>query len=536
MTAVTQSKILLAIGLTVAIGLTLAATPMVKAESMLHRSTAGEPDTLDPQKTFGATTVVLGLDLFEGLMTYDADGSLIMGAAKSKTMSEDGRTYTFELHENLKWSDGTPISSEHFVYTFRRLFTPETGSIYAPMYFFIENARALYEGDVSFDELGVQAIDDSTVQFTLAVPTPYFPKMLGTSSGAPMPRHVIEAYGAQWTRPQTMVSNGAYRLTRRLPNDFIEVEKNPFYRGADDVRIDAVRYYPTSDHSTSFKRFRAGEIQVALSFPPNQIEWVRQNMADSLRLSPRLASVFLAFNNNVKPFDDVRVRKALSLAIDRETIVDRVLNTEMKAAYGIVPPQIANYDGQADPSLKLPLDERLEEARRLLDEAGFGAAGQPAKITLSVFSQGEQQKTAIALQNMWSSIGVETDILTVEFRDYIRQRKTGDFEVTISLQYAAFDDPIMFLNQFESRFIRTANNPARYSNPDYDALVLEGNQHLDPDRRRALLEQAERVMLADHPAAPLYHLTERRLVSPRVKGWIATPLSFNLTRHLWLED
>lgn len=505
------------------------------AESILHRSTAGEPDTLDPQKTFGATALVLGLDLFEGLMTFDADGSLILGAARSKVMSKDGLTYTFELRDGLTWSDGTPLTAEHFAYAFQRLFTPETGSIYAPMYFFIRNARAFYDGEVSAGELGVRALDAGTVQFTLEAPTPYFSKMLGTGSGYPIPRHAVEAHGAQWTRPRTMVSNGAYRLVRRLPNDFIELEKNPHYRGAEEVEIETVRYYPTDSHATSFKRFRAGEIQIALSFPPNQIEWVRRNMPAALHMAPRLASVFLVFNNRIKPFDDRRVRKALSLAIDRETLVERVLNTEMRAAYGIVPPEVSDYSGQSDTSLKRPLRERRELARRLLAEAGFGAAGRPAKFSLSVFAQGEQQRTAVALQNMWAGIGVDTEIDTVEFREYIRRRKTGDFQIKISLHYAGFDDPIGFLDQFDSRFIRTANNPSRYSNPRYDALLLEANQSLDPGRRRALLQQAERLMLADHPAAPLYHLTERRLVSPRVKGWVDTRLGFNLTRHLSLE-
>ncbi len=500
----------------------------------LHRSTAGEPDTLDPQKTFGATALVLGLDLFEGLTTFDASGKVVLGLAQSQEMSDDGRTFIYKLRDGLKWSDGTPLTADDFVYSFQRIMNPETAAIYAPTFYIIENARDVYNGDLPPSELGVKAPDPKTVVFTLELPVPYFPKMISSISGFPVPRHVIEVHGNRWTRAGTMVTNGAYYMAERVPKDFIRLQKNPHHHEADSVQINEVVYYPSENHETSFNRFRAGDIQVALSFPPNQLEWVRENMPESLYIWPLLTTVFVVFNHQKPPYDDVRVRKALSLAIDRETLVDRVLNVGMRPAYGQVPPEIESYEGQADPSLLQSPDTRIEQAGRLLADAGYGP-DNPLEVELSIFTQGEMQKVAIAVQGMWQQIGVDAELSTAEFRNYIRRRRTGDFEMMISRQYAGMDDPIGFLRQFETRYIATGNNASRYSNPEFDSLVMEGDQLLDNQQRLETLQAAERIMLADHASAPLYYLTERRLINPSVKGWVENTLGFNPTRYLWLE-
>ena len=258
-------------------------------------------------------------------------------------------------------------------------------------------------------------------------------------------------------------------------------------------------------------------------------------MSESLKISPGIGTYVLAFNNARPPFDDVRVRKALSIAIDREVIVNRVLKTGLTPAFSVVPPTVSDYAVQEDASLREPLDQRLNEARALMADAGFGP-DNPLELEIMHFVQEEQQQVSLAAQGMWKQIGVEAKLLGVQFGALFLQRKQGNFDVIFTALYAGFDDPIPILNQYESRNIEIAYNSTRYSNPIYDETVATADQILDSAERLSMLQEAERILLADYPAAPIFFYNYRRLINPRVKGWYENPLGINLSRHLWLED
>ncbi len=513
----------------------LLSLPAFSEEGALHRATIAEPDTLDPQKTLGAGAVVVDYDLFEGLMTFDAEGGLKLGLAKSHNVSEDGLTHSFVLRDGLKWSDGATLNSEDFVYSMRRLQNPETAAIYAQRFYNIKNARAVNKGELPLEDLGVRAPDANTVEFTLERPMPYFLKLVSLVTAMPVPRHVIGEHGQKWTRAENMVSSGAYRLTERVLSSHVRMERNSHYYKSDMVDIETVYIHPPGDLNASVRRFRTGEFDVILNFPPGRLGWLQENLSDAVQISPGLGTFVLAFNNARPPFDDVRVRQALSLAIDRDALVNRVLNTGLTPAYSIVPPAVSDYAVQDDASIQAPMDQRLDQARALLADAGYGPEN-PLSISLLHFVQEEQQQVSIAAQGMWREIGVNTEINGVQFGAMLLLRKKGDFDVIFTAFYAGFDDPIPILNQFETRNIEIALNPSRYSNAKYDQVVADADELLDSSRRLELLQSAERIMLADYPVAPVYFYHYRRLINPRVKGWIDNPLGINLSRHLWLED
>ena len=459
------------------LGLSIAIAPS-HAGDQLHRATAGEPDTLDPHKTFGATGLIIEFDLFEGLMSYDAAGNPIWGMAESMERSEDGLIYTYRLRDGLVWSDGAPLTADDFVYSFQRMFSPDTASIYASLYYPIVNGRAVNTGAAPAEELGVSAPDASTVVFKLESPVAYFPRLVGLLGALPVPRHIIEEFGADWTKPGNMVSNGAFILDARAPSQFIRLKKNDLYYGADDVQVDELTYYPTENQAAAFQRFRTGEFQMMSSYPPSKIEWIRENMPNTLRISPRMATSFVYFNTEKPPFDDVRVRRALSLAIDRQVITEQLLRNGSTPALSAVSPEVTDYTSQPDPWLQKPLAERQAEAVRLLKEAGFSSAS-PLTATLVYYTQEEQQRISVALQGMWRQIGVQAEIGNVEFRAFAQKRQTGDFEMLTSSTRPGFDDPIAFLTQYDSANVRQGNNPSRYKNEKFD----ETHQGIDTDLR-----------------------------------------------------
>ena len=518
--------------LTAALWLTMSISPS-HAAGELYRATAGEPDTLDPHKTIGAMGLVIEFDLFEGLMTYDAAGGLIWGAAQSMKRSEDGLTYRYTLRDGLTWSDGTPLTSKDFVYSFRRIFDPETASIYPSLYYSLANGRAVNTRELAPTELGVSSPDPSTIIFTLDTPVAFFPNLVGLLGALPVPRHIIEEYGAEWTRPENIVSNGPFLLAKRQPNEFIRLEKNERYHDAASVEIDQLTYYPIENQETAFRRFRAGELHMISSYPPNKIDWIQENIPETLHISPRMATSFVYFNTEEAPFSDTRVRQALSLAINREIITGQLLRNGSTPALSAVSPEVSNHTSQTFDWLARPFAERQIEARRLLQEAGF-TDDAPLTATLVYYTQEEQKLIAIALQGMWREIGVAAEISNLEFRAFYRKRQNGDFQMLMSQTRPGFDDPIAFLTQFESGNIRRGNNPSRYTNGAFDALIEESTRTLEPARRHALLEEAERTILADHPVAPLFFFADHRLIDPQVQGWVDNPLGRHLSRYFSL--
>lgn len=476
---------------------------------------SGEPDSLDPHVATTGTAVTIINDMFEGLLTLDAHGKAVPGLAESWEISDDGLSYTFKLRPVLEWSDGKALTAHDLVYSFKRFADPSVARSLLVTY--IETIRgggAALRGEADPQAMAVSAVDANTLRIELTRPTAFFLRVLATPAFAAVPRHAIERHGSAWTQPGNMVSNGAFRLAEWVPQDYVKLERNPRFHKADDVQLDAVYFYPMDDLNTGLRRFRAGELDAMVNFPPDKLDWIRANMSDSLRLSPSLGLYLYVVNNVRPPLDDVRVRRALSMAVDREAITERLIRTGDRPAYGIVPPGIPGYPAPlADRLSGFSMAERQAAARALLAEAGV--AGN-LKISLLYHTSEEHKRVAVALANMWKAIGVRAELINAERQVVNATIRQGDFDLGRAAWFAGIEDAFGLLNYFLSD---SPSNVSRYQSQEFDALIGQANQLMDRAARAGLLREAEQVLMRDQAIIPIFYYVSRRLVSPRVRGW-----------------
>lgn len=498
---------------------------------VIQRGASIDPPSLDPNLgTSGPASPVLS-DLVEGLVIRGRRGEPVPGCAESWTVSEDGLTYTFLLRDQLKWSDGTPLTAEDFVYSFRRLLDPATGAPAAGLFFVIEGGQAIARREQPPETLGVSAPDARTVVIRLARPAPFFIQLLANSQGVPVPRHVIEEHGRGWARAGTLVSNGPYQLAERVPQTHMKLVRNPHFYASDEIAIDEVYWRPAQDLGAAFRQFRAGELDTVLMAPPDELGWIRENIPDALHMNPIQATYILAFNVGRAPFDDARVRRALSLAIDRDALANQVLRGNVLAAPSLVTPGTGGYPGYVPAGEQQGLAERQSEARRLLADAGF-TSDTPLTVTVVYDTQEENRKIMVAVATMWREIGVRTELDSVEGRALFGRLRGRDFGIARSSVFAVFDDPYAFLQKFESS--STDNRPG-YRNAEFDALLDQANAERDPAARQWLLMDAEAMLLADQPLVPIYWYIGKVLVAERVQGWVDAPLGTPMTRWLSIQ-
>jgi oligopeptide transport system substrate-binding protein len=498
---------------------------------VIQRGASIDPPSLDPNLgTSGPASPVLS-DLVEGLVIRGRRGEPVPGCAESWTISDDGLSYRFTLREGLRWSDGKPLTAEDFVYSFQRLVDPATGARAAGLFFVIEGAQAIVRKERAPDTLGVSAPDSRTVVIRLAQPAPYFIQLLANSQGFPVPRHAVEEHGRGWARAGTMVSNGPYQLAERIPQTHIRLVRNPNFYAADEVEIDEVYWRPAQDLGAAFRQFRAGELDTVLMAPPDELGWIRENMPDALHMNPIQATYMLVFNVSRAPFDDVRVRRALSIAVDRDAMARQVLQGNVLAAESLITPGTGGYPGYTPAGADDDLQARQARARELLAEAGYNAEN-PLAVIITYDTQEENRKIMVALSAMWRAVGVRTELDSVEGRALFGRLRGRDFGIARSSVFAVFDDPYAFLQKFETT--STDNRPG-YKNPEYDALLAQANAEADPARREQVLMEAESMLLADQPLVPIYWYIGKVLVGEQVKGWIDAPLGTPMTRWLSLD-
>jgi len=503
------------------------------AEKVLRIANMGEPETLDPHKT--STTIEANIlrNLFEGLMVLDHSGNVAPGVAESFSVSNDGLTYSFRLRDTAKWSNGEPVTAGDFVYSLRRIEDPRTRSQYAEVLYPIKNAQEVNTGKAALTELGVAASDARTVEITLKAPTPYFLQLLTHQSALPVNGKEVTRLGEEWLKPGRMVSNGAYMLDDLKPHSHIRIVKNPNYWDAAKVTIDAVVFDPSEDRAAVLKRYRAGEFDVLRDLPNDQLGWLRQNMPKELHIAPYAGIYYYALNTTKPPFNDKRVRVALSMAINRELLVERITTAGELPAYGFVPDGTANYTARRVPWRTMSQEEREAAAQKLMGEAGYGP-NKPLRLQLAYNTSENHKRIAIALAAMWKKINVGIELVNTEVKVHYSNLRIGNFQMGRAGWIADYNDAQSYL--FLSQTSTKQQNFSRFSNPEYDRLMDEASLTGDARKRAALLEQAEEILLDELPVIPIYFYVSKNLVSTKIVGWQDNPLDVEYVRNLSLVD
>jgi oligopeptide transport system substrate-binding protein len=484
---------------------------------VLRRGNGPEPESLDPHKARSEAALTILRDLYEGLTEIGPDGAPILAAADQCLISADGITYRFHLRKLARWSNGDPLVAEDFAAAWRRLVDPHTGAQYAQLLAAVQGADAITAGLAAASSLGVHAIDAATLVVELARPTPYFLAILAHPATFPINRAVLAQHPSGFAKPGVMVSNGAFVLTRWDFGSHLVAVRNRLYWNDAATHVDGVEYYSIPDPAAELRAFRSGAVDVTSSIPGPQFAWIKQHLGQELHVAPQLGVYYLGLNLRQAPFaGSPPLRQALSMVIDRERLVQAVTATGESAAYTLVPPQTFNYSPPLPKYASWPMPRRIARARQLLADAGMLQA--PPAIELRYNSSELHGRIAVAVARMWKeALGVDTSLHAEEFKVLLQDIDRGDgIQVFRASWLADYDDAYSFLQVLQSGF---GINLPRYSNPEYDDLLARAANQVDTGRRRALLQNAEQLMIADQPLIPLYFYVAKHLVSARVTGW-----------------
>ncbi len=477
-----------------------------------------DPRWLDLHRCNSVVESNIMITLFEGLVGEGRDNERIAAPGVAERWEPNGKAdvWTFHLRENAKWSDGVPLTAEDFVWSYRRMLRPELAAEYSGFLFLLKNGREVYDKKLPPEQLGARAIDAHTLELTLTGPTPHFPQILCHTSWYPVPRHCIEKYGSPvdalnpWTNDDKMVSNGPFRLTTYLFRRYLEATRNEHYWDAANVKLDGVRFYSIDSDLTEDRLFRTGQLHITYNVPLSKTPGYLKDHPDVIRNDNNLAVRFYRLNITRKPFDDVRVRRALGLALDRKGIVDNVLRANQKPASGVVPP-LEGYEPVPGFSYN------VEEARRLLADAGYpGGKGFP-KIELLMADSEAEKQVQEAVQNIWKkNLGITMEIKTQDYNSYLSSQQSMDYDFTIAGWNADYYDAATFIDMW---LTDGGNNNTGWSNKTFDKLVGDAGQSSDAAQRIELLRKAETLLLAEAAVIPVYYYTRTRLVHPSVIGW-----------------
>lgn len=503
---------------------------------IFHVGNGAEVQSLDPQLAGGSVDHNVLSSLFEGLVTLDEETLQPRpGAAERWELSPDGLVYTFHLRRGAQWSNGDPLTARDFLFSFRRALTPAFGSEYKDALYPVKNAEAFAHGKLTdFAAVGFRAPDETTVEITLEWPTAYFLTVLRANVCFPVHAASVERGGARfddrtakWTRSAPLVSNGPFRLREWKDHQHIAVEKNPHYWDAAKVRLNEIYFYPSESTQNQELAFRAGQLHTTWDVPLSKIEAYKKDAPALLRVEPYIESYFFRFNTKHRLFSDVRLRRALSLAIDRETIVKNVLRGGQVAATALTPTGLAGYTPPAD------VTHDLGTAKKLLADAGYpGGKGFPP-IELTTISNEINQRIAEAVQQMWRrDLGIEVQITQKEFKVLLDTFDTLDYTIARGRWIGEYPDPLTYLSIFT-----TGNgvNGTGFADPAYDAMIEAAARAPTPAARLAALQRAESYLLTQMPIAPLYWGSRTTLVAASVHGWKNSPLGFHNYKDVWLE-
>ncbi|MBR9878040.1 MULTISPECIES: peptide ABC transporter substrate-binding protein [unclassified Halomonas] len=516
-------RLALASGLTLS-SLAAAISAPAMAET-LDLGVTGELASFDTSQISGGVweSQIL-MDVYEGLVKNAPDGEILPGMATDWEVSEDGKTYTFSLREDARWSDGEPVTAEDFVFGWRHLLDPANASKYAYMLYPVVNAREVNTGELPLEELGVESRDEGrTFVVQLTQPTPYFLQLLTHYTGYPQPQHTFEEYGRDYVDLDNIVTNGAFTPTEWISQSRITVVKNPEYYEADQVALDGVRYHTIEDRNAGVSRFRAGELDIMTEYSSSMYPLLKEEIPEATHMATYLGSYYYVFNHrDGHPTADPRVREALNMAVRRDVIAQQIMGGTFQKSLSFVPDGIDHYQVQntsfedADGNdITDDMNARMARAKQLLEEAGYSQES-PLELRLRYNTTDEHKKIAVAVSSMWRPLGVEVELVNAEATVHYQTIAEGDFDVARAGWIADYNDAENFLALLRSG---VGNNYGAYANEEFDALYDQAAATLDLDERKAVMESAEALAMDDDALIPMLYYVSRNLVNPKISGW-----------------
>ncbi len=499
-------------------------------EKILLVGNAADPEGLDPALITGLGEFRILSALFEGLVTADSKTLQIRpAAAKSWKISPDGLLYTFKLDENARWSNGERLKAGDFAFAWKRAVNPKLGAEYASMFGVIKNAADIRDGKKKPEALGVRAVDDETLEVILERPTPNFLSMLINAVFYPLHQPTLKKFGAEqsrdslWTRPENMVSNGPFILKKWSLNDLVEVSKNPLYRAAKKIALNGIRFYPISNVNTEDRAFRAGQLHITDSVSPIRLKSADESTLRHLRNEPVFGVYYYIFNVERAPLNDWRVRKALSISVDRKSIIDNFLRGGQRPALAYIPPNCGGYISPQEANVK----ESVAQAKKLLEDAGFGGGKNFPRLRLTYNTSEQHKPIAEAIQQMWKkNLGIEVELYNLSWPAYLDARQHGDFDIARSSWFADFPAPENFLENFHSK---SGLNHSRYADEVFDSALDASRGAPTMEEKNALAARAEIRLMEKAALMPIYFYSRLNLVSEMVKNWDSNPLDY----HNW---
>ena len=512
-----------------------AACERLDTENVLILGNGAEPKDLDPHRITGVPEFNIARALFEGLVELDPSTlEPAPGVAKSWDTSPDGKIYTFHLRKNAKWSNGDPLTARDFAYSWQRVLMPGLASRYAYLLYGIRNAKAFNEGALpGFSQVGIKVLNPLALEVTLENPTPYFLLLLNTPCFMPVHRATIERFGrmddpdTRWIWAGNLVGNGPFALERWEPDRLLRAARNPHYWDAASVRLKGIHFLPVDSAQTEERMFRTGQVHKTSSLLPSKIAPWRARKDGTLRIEPYLGTYYLKVNVTRPPLNDPRVRLALAMAIDRESICRDILKGGQQPAMSLTPPAPGGYTARAG----IPYD--VEKARKILAEAGYpDGRGFPA-IEYMYNTQEQHRVVAEAVQDMWkNALNIHVTLVNHDWKVYQERLQGLDYCIARGVWIGDYLDPTTFLDCMRSN---SGNNNTGFASAEYEALLDEGARTGDAAKRLELLRRAEAILMKEAPVMPIYNYSSVYLMRPEVKGWEPNILHYVSYKRLYLE-
>ncbi len=502
---------------------------------VMHFGNGSEPQDLDPQIVTGVPEHKVVIALFEGLVTEDESGSGVApGVAERWEESDDGLKWTFHLRHDAKWSNGDPVTAQDFVRSYQRILTASLAAEYAYKLFHVAGAEDYHAGRLTdFSQVGFKALDAHTLQLTMRYRTPFLLEAMKHYAWFPVHIPTVEKFdglarkGTAWTRAENIVGNGPFVMKTWVPNREIMVTRSPTYWDRDRVKLDAIRFYPVDSIETEERMFRTGQLHRTNELPLSKIPVYRQQHPESYRQDPYYGVYFYRLNLTRPPLDDVRVRRALALAIDRESLVENVVRGGQQPAYNFCPPS-------DDFKSRARLQGDLATAQQLLAEAGFpGGEGFP-RLEILYNTNENHRVIAEAIQQMWrQNLGINIGLINQEWKVYLDAQDEKQYDIARAGWIADYTDPNTFMDMWVTN---GGNNDTGFSNPEYDRLLQASFRAATNDERLEIYQQMEEIIARELPIIPIYFYTRVYALSPKVTGWPANVLDNRAWKFVDLKE